>query len=301
MKVVIAGGTGFIGKRLVAALRARGDEVVVLSRAAASSAHGERHLRWQGGDDAWTREVDGAGAVINLAGAPIADGRWTAARLALIGSSRVTSTRLVAQAIAAAAHKPSVLVNASAVGVYGLHAEGPEFDESSPPARDTLGSICAAWEAEAQHVSATGTRVAIARIGVVLGEEGGALAKMLPPFKAFAGGPIGAGSQVLSWITADDCVRALLFAVDEARAVGPFNVCAPAPATMDAFAQALGRVLGRPSILRVPAFVLRAALGEMAGLVLLGQRAVPRQLVRWGFTFDYPSLEAALGHLLVEA
>jgi uncharacterized protein (TIGR01777 family) len=300
MKIVVAGGTGFIGQRLVEALRARGDDVVVLSRGGGAGRHGERSVRWDPAEPggAWEAEVSGADAVVNLAGAGIADARWTAARMGLLTSSRVQSTERICDAIERAASKPKVLVNASAIGFYGLHDEGPTFDESSPAGTDFLGTLCLAWEAVARRAAKTGVRVALPRIGVVLAEDGGALAKMLPPFRAFAGGPIGSGKQVLSWISAEDCVRALVFAIDDARAEGPFNVCAPAPATMDEFARAIGRALGRPAKVRVPAFVLRAGLGEMASLVVQGQRVLPRQLVTWGFTFEHPTLDVALAAAL---
>jgi uncharacterized protein len=298
MRVVVAGGTGFIGKRLVRVLRARGDDVTVLSRATHAPAHGEKHARWDPTPSAspdWMTLIDGADAVVNLAGAPIVDQRWTAARLELLRSSRVDSTRLVCQAIAEASRKPGVLVNASAVGFYGMHAEGPTFDESSPPGDDVLGKMCVAWEAATQGGA---ERVALARIGIVLGDDGGALAKMLPAFRAFVGGPIGSGRQALSWVHHEDCVRALVFAIDRAEVRGPFNVCSPNPSTMTELASAIGSALHRPSLFRVPGFVLRATMGDRADAILTGQRAVPSVLTGLGFTFAHPTLDEAVASIV---
>ncbi len=297
MKIVIPGGTGFIGAKLVIAAHARGDEVVVVSRKKTSPIDDERVLVWDARtapkDAEWVRAIDGADAVINLAGASVADEPWTPERLVVLRNSRTESTRSVVEAIQLAKHAPKVLVNASAVGYYGAHPTGAvTFDEASRAGDDVLAEMCVAWEDAAKSARDVHVRVALARIGIVLG-DGGALAKMVPPFKAFVGGPIGSGKQVLSWIHGDDCVRALLFAVDHEDLTGPFNVCAPEPATMDEFANALGRALHRPAVFRAPAFVVRLAMGTRSTIVLDGQRCVPKRLLDAGFTFDR-SLETAL-------
>jgi len=299
MKIVIPGGTGFIGAKLVLAAQTRGDEVVVVSRKQTAPIAKERVVVWDAhtapADAEWVRAVDGADAVINLAGASVADEPWTPSRLRVLEESRTESTRAVVEALALAKQKPKVLVNASAIGYYGSHPTGEvTFDESSAPGPGVLGDMCVAWEEAAK--SARGVRVALARIGIVLG-DGGALAAMTTPYKAFVGGPIGSGKQVLSWIHGDDCVRALLFAVDHEELTGPFNACAPEPATMDEFAKALGRALHRPAVFRAPAFVVRLAMGARATIVLDGQRVVPKRLLSAGFTFEHPSLLGALQHV----
>lgn len=297
-KIVIAGGTGFIGKRLVRAACARGAEVVVVSRKETAPVATERVVVWDArtapGDAEWVRAIDGADAIINLAGASVADEPWTPERLRVLRESRTDSTFAVVRGIERAKQRPKVLVNASAVGFYGAHPTGAvTFDESSPSGADVLGEMCVAWEAEAKKAEALGVRVALARIGIVLG-DGGALAKMVLPFKAFIGGPIGSGEQVLSWIDGDDCVRALLFAIDHEELRGPFNVCAPAPATMNEFANALGKALHRPAVIRTPAFAVRVAMGPRATIVLDGQRVLPKKLIEAGFAFDRPALLPAL-------
>ncbi len=300
-KVIIVGGTGFIGAKLVRALCARGDDVCVLSRQTSPPIAKERVIRWDPRDDSgeWTREIDGSDAIVNLAGASVADDAWTPERLALLTSSRTGTSKAVCDAIAIAKKKPRVLVNGSAVGYYGAHATGEEtFDESSPASDDVLGAMCVAWEAAAIAARDSGVRVALARIGIVLGDAG-ALAKMMPPFKAFVGGPIGSGKQVLSWVHEVDCVRALIFAIDRESMDGPFNICAPNPATMDEFATALGKAMDRPSAFRVPAFVVRTMMGaDRASIVLEGQRVLPKRLTSEGFAFNHSLLLPALSQVV---
>ena len=297
MKVAVTGGTGFIGRRLVAALEARGDEVVVLSRE--GSGDGRRVLWTPTEEGPWMDVVASAGAVVHLAGAGVADERWTAARKLEIRSSRVLSTRLVARAIARAAVKPRVLLSASAVGFYGMRHDDVALDEASPPGEGFLAETCVAWEAAADAAREAGVRVVHPRIGVVLGREGGALREMLPAFRAFVGGPLGDGRQPMSWIHVDDTVRAILFAMDTAQLAGPVNVTAPNPVSMNEFAKTLGAVLRRPAVARVPAVAVEAMLGkERAQIVLSGQRVLPRALERAGFTFRFPHLRDALSDLV---
>jgi len=291
VRVLVTGGTGLIGRALVAALRARGDEVVVVSRAAAVAGV----VSW----DVAIGEVARADAVVHLAGEPISAGRWTRARLQRIRASRVETTAMLAAALEGAARKPQVFVSGSAVGIYGMRTDDTVLDEASPPGHDVLAEIAVAWEAAADAARGVGVRVVHPRTGIVLGKEGGALAKMALPFRLFAGGPLGSGSQWVSWVHLRDEVRALLFAIDRADLSGPMNVVAPEPVSMESLARAIGRTLRRPSWLRVPAFALRASLGDgLARAVLTGQRALPGKLSAAGFVFDYPRIDEALADLL---
>lgn len=277
MKAAVAGGTGFIGKALAAALRTRADEVVLLRR--------DR--------EAWAGLVDGCDAVVNLAGENVAAGRWTDARKAALRESRLETTRAIVQIIRGAKSPPRVLVNASAVGYYG-DGRDRELSEDAPPGRDFLAELCRAWEAEALKARALGARVALTRFGVVLGPGGGALPRMALPFSLFVGGPLGSGRQWLPWVHRDDAVGAVLFALDTPSFSGPANVVAPQAARNADFSRALGRALHRPSWLPAPAFALRLALGELGEMLLGGQRAVPRALQAAGYAFKHPELDEAL-------
>lgn len=289
MRVLLTGGTGFIGRALALALVARGDEVILVSRGAKVGAVGWASLE---------SEVARAGAVVHLAGEPVADRRWTPSRLERIRSSRVETTARIAHAIAKADRKPRVFVSGSAVGIYGMRLDDQVLDESSPPGRDELARIVEEWEAAAATALGV-TRVVHPRTGIVLGPGGGALAKMAAPFRIFVGGPIGSGKQWVSWVHLYDAVRALLFAVDCDALAGAFNLTAPEPVDMNAFATTLGDVLNRPSGIRVPAAALRLALGSgLAQVVLTGQRAPPRKLLDLGFTFAFPLLRGALAEAL---
>ncbi|MGH7436247.1 MAG: TIGR01777 family oxidoreductase [Polyangiaceae bacterium] len=289
-RVLVTGGTGFIGRALAEALSGRGDEPVIVSRSARPPAVG-----W----DAIQREVEGVEAVVHLAGEPIADGRWTSTRLERIRASRVESTEQVAAAIARASRRPRVFVSGSAVGIYGMRNDDHELDEDGPPGDDVLARIVVAWEAAAHAARAAGVRVVHPRTGVVLGRSGGALPKMAAPFKWFVGGTVGSGRQWVSWVHLSDVVRALLFAIDSDALVGPVNVVAPAPVTMETLTRCIGRALKRPAIARVPPFALRVALGKgLAQMLLTGQRVVPRRLLDAGFAFDFPAVEEACADLL---
>jgi uncharacterized protein (TIGR01777 family) len=288
--VLVTGGTGFIGAAVVAALRERGDEARVVSRAAGGAA-----VVWDDIEGA----VGSADAIVHLAGEPVAAGRWTQARLERIRSSRVDLTQRLARAVASAPRRPRVLISASAVGIFGMRLDDRVLDESSPPGEDVLARICVAWEAAAAPARDAGVRVVHPRFGVVLGRGGGAMAKMVAPFRWFLGGPLGSGKQWMSWIHLRDVVRALLFALDREAIAGPVNVVGPDPATMADLARALGRTLNRPAALRVPAFAMRAALGSgLAEALLTGQRAVPRKLLDAGFAFDFPRLDQAVNEAL---
>jgi uncharacterized protein (TIGR01777 family) len=291
MRVLVTGGTGFIGSALVEALRARGDEAVVVSRRPGAA----RRVAW----DSVEGELERTDAVVHLAGEPVAAARWTDARLQRIRDSRVQSTERLAAAIARASARPRVFVSGSAVGIYGMRDDDRELDESAPPGDDVLARIAVDWEAAASPARAAGTRVVHPRIGVVLGRGGGALAQMATPFRFFVGGPIGSGRQWVSWVHLRDVVRALLFAVDRESLSGPVNVVAPDPARMETLARAIGRAMHRPAAMRVPAVALRLALGGgLAQALLTGQRALPRALLDAGFAFEFSSVEAACADLL---
>ena len=280
MKVLVAGASGLIGTRLLASLRARGDEAVALPRF---------------GSAPWN--VEGADAVVNLAGANVGGKRWSEAYKKELIESRVQPTRALIEAIRGSARKPRVLVNASAVGYYG--DGGDELiTESSPAGQDFLASLVVAWEAEAAK---SPIRTIMPRTGIVLAPKGGALEKMVPPFRAFVGGPIGSGKQWLPWIHLQDEVDAILFCLDHQTLQGPVNLAAPGIVNMKEFAKALGRALHRPSWAPVPAPMLRLAVGEFAEALLSGQRAVPKKLESAGFKFKFPSLDAALADLFPQS
>ena len=294
MRVVVTGGTGFLGRALVAALRGRGDEAVVVSRAPSGARlpSGATAVSWADLASA----VDGADAVANLAGETIAQ-RWTDAARARIAGSRSEAAERVGAALRSAKRRPAVLANASAVGFYGDRGD-EELTEESPAGRGFLAETTLAWEEAARRAAPVGIRLVLLRTGVVLGEEGGALAKMLLPFRLGLGGPLGSGRQWMPWIHRDDLVGLLLAALDDARYEGPVNATAPSPVPMKEFAATLGKVLRRPAIAPAPAFAIRAAMGEMAALVLDGQRVLPAKATALGFRFRFPALEPALRDLL---
>jgi hypothetical protein len=299
MKVFLTGGTGFLGRRLVAALRELGHACVVVSRRAARAAPAGVEVVQADPTrpGAWQAAVDGCDAVVNLAGAPIVDPphRWTATRRETIRASRLETTRGVVDAIRAAGRRPTVMVSGSAVGYYGSRGDR-ELDETAPPGDDFLARLCVDWE-EAARGAPPATRVTLLRTGIVLGAEGGALHQMLTPFRLGLGGPWGAGTQWWSWIHADDFVGLVLFAIERGLP-GAVNVVAPAPVTVSEFARTLGDVLSRPAIARIPEFALRLALGDAAAAMLASQRVVPRRALDVGYAFRHPTLRGALKDVL---
>ncbi len=302
MRVIITGGTGLIGRALGADLARDGHEVIALSRDPGRHATGlpagMRAERWDGRTaDGWGPLADGADAIVNLAGASLAGGRWTAARKALLRASRVDAARAVVAAVEAAERRPRVVVHGSAVGYYGVHGD-ETLTEDAPAGDDFLAGLVVEHEQAIAPVRALGVRLAIARTGVVFSPRGGALPLMVLPFRLFAGGPVGGGRQYISWIHLADEVAALRFLVEDGRAEGAFNLAAPNPVTNAEFGRAVGRVLHRPSFVPTPAFPLRLALGEMATVVLDGQRVVPRRLTDLGFKFRFAEAEAALRDVL---
>ena len=299
--MILSGGTGFIGTPLRRRLLEKGHQVTLLTRNPSSvKTEGDRlkAALWDGKNSgAWTAEVDGAGAIINLAGEPIVAKRWSKKQKERILTSRLDATRAIVSAVAKATQKPKVLVNASAVGFYGDAPEG-EVTESSPAGNDFLAGICKRWEEEAQRAQAHGVRVVRLRTGIVLEKGGGALQKMLLPFKLFVGGPLGSGRQWLPWVHREDVIGAILFVLENQSVSGAINMTAPTPVTMKQFCTTLGTVMDRPSWAPVPSFVLKIVLGEMSEVVLTGQKAIPKKLREAGYPFLFPKLEEALVGIL---
>ena len=292
MTLVIAGGTGFLGSALIRAFRADGHRVLVLTR---RPRHDDDRV-WNPSDPSdrsWMTVVDGVDAVINLAGESIATRRWTAARKRALLDSRVNATTSLVQAMDAARRQPQVLLNASAIGVYGNRGD-ESLTEDSAPGSDFLAGICLEWERLARKASPA-SRVVLLRTGLVLHRSGGVLPPLALPFRLFVGGPVGSGRQFMSWIHLDDWVGLVRWALATATLSGPLNLTAPAPVTNADFGRALGRALGRPSFMPTPAFALKLALGEMAdALILGGQRVLPARGQAMGYRFQYMALEDAL-------
>jgi uncharacterized protein len=305
MRIFLTGGTGLVGTLLIKRLRERGDHVVVLSRRleAVQQLQGD-NVSVVVGDPAnagpWMDAIADCQAVVHLAGEGLFNRRWNQAFKDLIYSSRIDSTKNVVAAISKipnASARP-VLVSGSAIGVYGPRGD-EELTEASPHGSDYLSKLCLDWENAASTAAGQGVRVVLLRTGIVLDPAGGALKQMLPPFKMFVGGPIGSGKQYMSWIHNEDEVGLILFAIDHAEITGPLNATAPNPVTNKQFAQALGKVLGRPSFLPTPAFALRVLLGESAQIVANGQRVLPAKALAAGYRFKFTDIEAALQNLLV--
>ena len=299
MKVTVTGATGTLGPVLVAGLLERGDEVTVLSRnpdSARRKLPGTTALEWADPKAAPppADALRGRDAIVHLLGEPVAQ-RWSDSVKKEIRDSRVLSTRnlVVGLGDLPQGERPSVLVSGSASGFYGPRGD-ERVDESTLPADDFLAGVCVAWEAEARRAEELGLRVPITRTGVVLSEEGGALEKMLPPFKLGVGGPVAGGKQYVPWIHTDDVVGAIVFCLDTEGASGPVNLTAPEPVTNAELSKALGRVLKRPAVAPVPAFAIKALYGEMASIVTSGVRAVPKQLQDLGYAYRRPDLEGAL-------
>ena len=305
MKIAVTGATGFVGTRLVERLQEEGHSVVVLTR---DAVRGQRvfpktafpqvevvgYTPLASGE--WQGAIAGCDGVVNLAGAPIADERWTPQRKQEILDSRTIGTQKIVEAIAQANPKPSVLVNSSAIGFYGT-SETATFDETSTKGDDFLAQVCQEWEAEAQKVRDTGTRLVIVRTGIVLG-MGGAVEKMLLPFQLFAGGPLGSGRQWFSWIHRDDLVNLMIKALTDPQMDGVFNGTAPNPVRMAEFTKNMGQVMNRPSWLPVPAIALEALLGDASQVVLRGQQVLPKRTQNSGFTYQYETVKPALEEIL---
>jgi uncharacterized protein len=283
VKVLVTGASGFIGGHLSRRLASAGHEVLPVGRTPG------RGYDWS--EASLERGVAAADAIVHLAGENIGGGRWTAARKRRIIDSRVQLTTRLARL--AASRRPQCFVSASAVGFYPT-SETETYDETSPSGSGFLAEVCRAWEAATAPASAAGVRTAIVRTAIVLGKDGGALPKMALPVKLFVGGPVGSGRQWMSWIHVEDLANLYLAILENPQAQGVFNATAPNPVTNAELTQALGRVLGRPTFMRVPAFVLRLALGEMAEMLLTGQRVQSRRVRELDFPFRYVEIEPAL-------
>jgi uncharacterized protein len=300
MKIVIAGGSGQIGKTLVAELAARRHIVTILSRKSYNSPISDKIAikNWDGqklGD--WCKAIENADVIINLSGASIASGRWTKHRKKELLESRINSTRILAQAVSIANSRPSIFLNASAVGYYGNTGD-IELNENLQKGTGFLSDLCGSWEQEALNIRKFGLRVALLRTGVVLDKNGGALKRMILPYRLFAGGHLGSGQQWIPWIHIEDLIKAVIFIIETESLNGPINLTSPNPVTNRIFAINLGKLLHRPSWFTIPSFLLRMILGEIASVVLEGQRALPSKLLSAGFTFKYPSIEIALTEIL---
>lgn len=305
MKIATTGATGFVGRRFVERSQAEGHQVLVLLRNTARlpevfppdqfpNVEGVSYTPKDSGS--WQAAISGCDAVVNLAGEPLFGARWTPERKQEIVASRQLGTQKIVEAIAQAQPKPAVLVNASAVGYYGT-SESVTFDETSPPGNDFLANVCKTWEAEAQKVKGTSTRLVILRLGIVLG-MGGAIAQMLTPFKLFAGGPIGSGRQWFSWVHREDLVNLILYALTHPEIEGVLNATAPHPVQMAEFCQSLADALDRPSWLPVPGFALELLLGDAAKVILEGQKVLPHRTQARGFKYQYPLIKPALEEIL---
>lgn len=301
MRILIAGGTGTVGRRLVDHLIHHGHALTIVSRQEYKPAILPAKITFVSWDaktaSGWGRYVEDVEAVINLAGAGLADARWTEARKKEILESRINVGKAIVEAIGAAQNKPKVLIQASGVNYYGPRSD-EVVTEASPRGSDFLSDVCQAWEASTEPVEAMGLRRVVTRSGVVLDTRGGAFPKMLRPFYFFAGGPIGNGRQWLSWIHYYDEVNAIRFLIEHETASGPVNLTAPQPLQNREFVKVIGRALKRPALAPVPAFVLRLIFGEMATVLLDSLRVVPNRLQEWGYEFKFPTAEAALADLL---
>jgi uncharacterized protein len=305
MQIAITGATGLVGSRLVEKLNSEGHRILVLTRnpdkakrvfpgSAFSNLEIVKYTPQESGD--WQQKISGCDAVVNLAGEPIAE-RWTPQHQQAIRESRQIGTRKLVEAIAMAEHKPQVLISGSAIGYYGT-SETTAFEEISPPGNDFLAQVCQDWETEARKVTETGVRLVILRIGIVLA-NGGALGKMIGPFKMFAGGPIGSGKQWFSWIHREDLVNLICQGIERADMSGVYNATSPNPVRMGQLCHVLGEVMNRPCWLPVPDFVLEVLLGDGAKVVLEGQQVIPQKTQSVGFNYQYPDLKPALAAIIV--
>jgi uncharacterized protein (TIGR01777 family) len=301
MRIIITGGSGLIGRALAINLSRDSHEVIILSRRPeriVSLPAGVRAERWDGRTaEGWYSLADGADAIVNLAGENISSGRWTKKRKHTILQSRLKAGQAVVEAVRGVTRKPRVVIQASGIGYYGPRGN-EEVTEETPPEHDFLAGLAAEWESSTAPLEALGVRRAVIRTGVVLSTEGGALPRMLLPFRFFAGGRLGSGRQWFPWIHIADEVSAIRFLIENEAASGPFNLSAPIPLTNTEFSYLIGQHLKRPALMPVPEFVLRLLLGEMATALLDGQRAIPKRLLQRGFTFRFPEVGPALRDLL---
>jgi len=307
MKVFITGGTGFVGQNLAQRLIKEGFEVTVLTRARkvadkkpGSNIKNQGQISYLTGNPAeagpWQEAISYHQVIINLAGSSIF-GRWTEKYKQEIRDSRINITRNLVAAMTCGSTGGQTLLNASAIGYYGFSDE-EDITEDSPPGTDFLASVCQAWEKEALEAEKKGCRVVLMRFGLVLGKNGGVLDKLIPVFKRYLGGPLGSGRQWFSWIHVDDLIEAIIFLIRNPDLRGPINLCSPFPVRQREFARSLGQALNRPSFFRVPGFILHLVLGELATVLVNGQKVYPVRLIASGFNFKYPRIEEALNQII---
>lgn len=292
MKIAISGGTGLVGKALSSELIRNGHEVIILTRSKINSSANPQFIQWLNDGDQPEKALEGIDAIVNLAGATI-NHRWTDEYKQEILESRLRATSEINRIIGKLKLKPEVVINASAVGYYGTSVTA-EFSEQSAQGNDFLAETVARWETAASAASDSGVRVVLCRFGVILDEKGGALPRMVMPYKLFGGGKIGSGQQWLSWIHIKDVVGGIMFAIENNQLTGPVNFSSPEPVNMDQFGKTLAKVINKPHWMPVPSFLLKLILGEMSILVLEGQRVLPEKLLRAGFVFHFPHLQEAL-------
>lgn len=306
MKILIAGGSGLIGRALTRELLRDSHKIIILSRDPAQALAISEDVQIAGWDgktaQGWSQLLEGTDAIVNLAGANIAgDGffptRWTNSRKQIIRQSRLDAGKAIVEAITIATHKPGVLVQSSAIGFYGP-LKDCTVDETGPAGNDFMARLCQEWELSTERVELSGVRRVIARTGIVLSDHGGALGRLILPYKLYAGGPFGMGKQVMSWIHIADEVAAIRFLIENPEAAGIYNLTAPNPVTNAEFGKTLSKVMHRPYYLPVPGFAMRMLFGEVATVVLDGQRVLPARLIRSGYEFKYPNIELALQQIL---
>lgn len=299
MKILMTGGTGFVGTQLIARLVQDGHDVTILTRSLKSPKGTLPGISYLEGDPTrkgpWQQSIKDHDAVINLAGASIFS-KWTEEHKRAIRESRIHTTQNIVEGIPSHPDKPFTLFSTSAVGYYGFCGD-EELTEESPPGNDFLARIAVEWEGEALKAREKGARVVITRFGIVLGEKGGALSQMIPLFKKYIGGPIGSGKQWFSWVHIKDLVEAFAFLMKHPEISGPVNVCSPNPVRNKDLAKALGKALGRPSFMPAPGFMIKLVLGEFGSVILEGQRVIPKKLLEKGFVFKYAGIDEALQNL----
>ncbi|MBD8071218.1 TIGR01777 family oxidoreductase [Bacillus sp. PS06] len=299
MFIAIAGGTGFIGSALTTHFLQHGHTVYIFSRGNSETSDHPNliYVKWLGPDDHPENQIDRLDVFINLAGESINSGRWTTERKARIMETRIVATNAVIDLLRHLPNKPSLLINASAIGIYGTSLNETFDEQTTTYGNDFLAETVVAWEAHAKKAEDLGIRVAFVRFGIVLDKHGGALPKMVMPYRFMVGGNVGSGEQWLSWIHIDDVVRSIQFIITE-QLSGPFNITAPTPEKMESFGKSIGRNANKPHWIPVPSFALKILLGEMSTLVLEGQRVLPKRLMDSGFQFKYEKLDEALKSIL---
>jgi len=297
MNIVIAGGSGFVGQKLTEVLLNQGHDITILSRKSLENTEHISYVKWLQQDTVPEEEIGHADVFINLAGISINDGRWTAEHQKQIYDSRMTATDELLRIIKKLPEKPSLLLNASAIGIYPASESEVYTEQSKEIADDFLAKTVHDWEQKASTIEADGVRTVFTRFGVVLGKDEGALPPMTLPYKLFAGGTVGSGNQWMSWVHVEDVARAIVFIINHNQIRGPVNVTSPFPKRMKYFGRTIGSVLHRPHWFPVPAFVMKLALGNKSALVLKGQYVLPEVLTKNGFEFSFPSLESALDDL----